>query len=155
TDRSPYVVKNALHGQAGGASGPISLEVPWRHGTKVRSATRADLLRLMIPITKMPDVEWLDANLSVGEVLPQEGGARLPWHLNVHAYVAPQSGYETVIAAHRCRIWMEIEHEIPRTDFQSPSFGPDRNMHIGYGGITVSTPMMVDISATALTVAGC
>jgi hypothetical protein len=36
TDRAPFVVKNPVHGSAGGGS--VSLEVPWREGTSIRSA---------------------------------------------------------------------------------------------------------------------
>lgn len=48
TSRPPYVVKNPKFGTSNG--GPVSLEVPWREGTSVRSATRNDLIRLLVII---------------------------------------------------------------------------------------------------------
>ena len=56
-DRVPFVVTNPVGG------GHISREVPWREGTAVRSARRSDLLRLLVPIQGMPNVEVLSATL--------------------------------------------------------------------------------------------
>src|SRR6185369_18070838 len=47
TARRPFVVKNSAHGSSGGGS--VSLEVPWREGTGIRSARREDLIRLLVP----------------------------------------------------------------------------------------------------------
>lgn len=44
SDRAPYVVRNPKFGTS---KEPIALEVPWREGTAVRSATRADLLLIL------------------------------------------------------------------------------------------------------------
>ncbi len=52
TDRAPFVVKNASYGQQGG--GPVELEVPWREGTRVRTATRANLISMLTPTLKLP-----------------------------------------------------------------------------------------------------
>ena len=41
TNRPPYVAKNP---QFGNGKDPVEREVPWREGTRIRSATRADLL---------------------------------------------------------------------------------------------------------------
>src|SRR5262249_4597625 len=45
TNRAPFVVKNPYYGRR--KDDPISLEVPWREGTKVRSAARSDLMLLL------------------------------------------------------------------------------------------------------------
>jgi len=44
SDRAPYVVRNP---EFGVSKTSIAFEVPWREGTKVRSATRGDLLVLL------------------------------------------------------------------------------------------------------------
>jgi hypothetical protein len=62
TDRAPFVVKNPLHGKQGG--GAISLEVPWRTNTLVRSANRSELLRLLSPLQMLPSIEVLAASLT-------------------------------------------------------------------------------------------
>lgn len=57
SDLAPYVVANS-------AGGPIQFEVPWRDGTRTRSARRDDLLRLLAPIPERLALELLSAHLS-------------------------------------------------------------------------------------------
>ena len=59
SSRSPYVVRNVVAGKAGG--GPIESEVPWREGTRVRTARREDLLRILVPAVHTPTVELVRA----------------------------------------------------------------------------------------------
>src|SRR5262249_7998798 len=44
TERAPFVVRNPAHGKSAGE--PIELEVPWRDGTRTRSANRNELMLL-------------------------------------------------------------------------------------------------------------
>ncbi len=54
TSRSaPFVIKNAQ-----------DFEVPWREGTRTRPANREDLLSILVPILKTPDVEIRSAELN-------------------------------------------------------------------------------------------
>lgn len=57
TDRVPFVVRNPVYGQQGGGGGPVEREVPWREATSIRSATHADLVRLLVPVSALPTVE--------------------------------------------------------------------------------------------------
>lgn len=59
TDRAPFVVRNAAHGQQGG--GPVSLEVPWRATTSVRSARRSELLRMLLATSALPSLTLRNA----------------------------------------------------------------------------------------------
>jgi len=63
TSRAPLVVKNPAFGSQGGGS--VSLEVPWRDGTSTRSATRSDLIRLLEPLLRLPEITVLGGNLQV------------------------------------------------------------------------------------------
>lgn len=56
TERPPYLVRNPAYGQRGG--GPVALEVPWREGTSVRTATHEDLVRILSPLQRLPKVAW-------------------------------------------------------------------------------------------------
>lgn len=58
TDRAPYVVKNPKQDT-------ITHEVPWRDGTRVRSATREDVVRILVPLSRLPSVEALEFQLAV------------------------------------------------------------------------------------------
>ncbi|BCW84095.1 hypothetical protein NicSoilE8_17680 [Arthrobacter sp. NicSoilE8] len=61
SDRAPYVVKT-------GNANP-SLEVPMREGTGTRSARRDELLRILIPAVRLPQIVVLGASLQ-GEYFP-------------------------------------------------------------------------------------
>lgn len=61
TDRAPYLIKNQSFGKAGG--GPISHEVPWRSATEVITAKREHLLRILVPVVKVPTLEFTSANI--------------------------------------------------------------------------------------------
>jgi hypothetical protein len=52
TERAPFVVKNPAYGRTGGGS--VELEVPWRDGTRIRSARRSELVRLLSPLAEQP-----------------------------------------------------------------------------------------------------
>ena len=54
TDRAPFVVKNPQFGTAGVK---VAREVPWRTNTAIRTATREDLIRLLVPAVKIPILE--------------------------------------------------------------------------------------------------
>jgi hypothetical protein len=57
TDAAPYVVATGEN--------PVSREVPWREATRARSATRSDLLRILVPQIRLPSAETMTASLSV------------------------------------------------------------------------------------------
>lgn len=56
TDRAPYVCS---------AEGRSELEVPWRDGTRTRSAHRRELLRILADNVPVPEIEIIDAVLSI------------------------------------------------------------------------------------------
>jgi hypothetical protein len=69
TTRAPFIVRNPHFGSR--SDDPISLEVPWRQGTEIRSATRADLLLLLSDASSLSallaELQWnLDVAFRVG-----------------------------------------------------------------------------------------
>ncbi len=112
TSLNPFVVKNAVYGKVGGGS--IEREVPWREGTAVRSARRADLIRMLAPVTRLPEVEVLTASASV-RARPAEAGLgqahdgltaaeHLIWDFRLEMYVTPAMGDLAVLPLHRTRL---------------------------------------------------
>lgn len=101
TDRAPFVVKNPAHGQPSG--GPVEREVPWREGTAVRSARREDLLRLLVPIHRLPKVEVRKASCTfqAGDDDSTPRGHD-EWSLHLELYVEPTSSDAVAIPNHRC-----------------------------------------------------
>lgn len=55
SDRAPYVVKTGL--------GNPTLEIPIREGTSTRTARRDELLRMLIPAVRLPQIVVLEADL--------------------------------------------------------------------------------------------
>lgn len=95
TDRAPYVAKNPKFNQQGGGS--VRLEVPWRQGTAVDSATHAQLLLILSPSTRLPYVELLQGQLAV-EMSTAEGEQ---WNLSMLLYVTPATRERVVFSGHR------------------------------------------------------
>lgn len=74
TDRAPYAVRNP-------GGGTPELEVPWRAGTRTRSAKRHELLRTLLPTISIPEVTLLGSegqiSASNGESLSFSGTVEL------------------------------------------------------------------------------
>ncbi len=119
TDRAPFVFKNP---QFGKQSGAIALEVPWRENTSTRSACRADLIRLLTPLEKLPEVEILSMRLEA--ILAGERGSG-NYHPNNKLivsgdlYIVPENKNRIVIPFHRCRV-----------DFKVPGFEAAESSYI-------------------------
>ncbi len=104
TNRPPYVVKNPVFGSPGGGS--VASEVPWRDGTSVRTATRNDLVRMLVPTVAQPEVEVLGGSgrLTVKkEDFPGDTviGFRLAFSISVYIY--PRNEGAVVIPFHKCQ----------------------------------------------------
>jgi hypothetical protein len=114
TSRAPLVVKNPRFGNPGGGS--VELEVPWRDGTSTKSATRSDLVRLLAPLLRVPEVTVLDGRLRV----TQRGSRRdisdastfertgLNWHLSLDVYMNSGIGDVVVIPDHQCTATLKL-----------------------------------------------
>ena len=99
TNRPPYVVKNKREG------GAISADVPWRDATKIRSATRSELLKVLSPLQALPHVEILLASFH-----PERGTPNGSWLLLMEMYVTPPMGIPSiVIPEHKCKVTLEYE----------------------------------------------
>jgi hypothetical protein len=150
TDRAPYVVRNPVHGQPNG--GPVSFEVPWRNGSRIDSARRADLFKLLTPVAKLPEVEVLAAGLWAHEVKQPSAPSYIAWRLDVYLFISPRSEGRVVIPAHRCESSILPSeaggYALPLSKF---SFGSDTAGNIvSKSAITVNMPGLVTITANYL-----
>lgn len=94
SDRAPYLVKSTVSGT------PI-LEVPWREAAATRSAHRSELLSLLTPFLRAPDVETLWARVIVRPAGPT-GPPGWVWKLEARLYVVPRAAERLVFPFHRC-----------------------------------------------------
>jgi hypothetical protein len=101
--RPPYVVKNPKFGHAGG--GNVAWEVPWREGTAVRSATGAELLRLLLPTISVPDIEILGGSGHLAdktEEYPRNKVTGVMLEFSISIYIYPRLDQPVAIPFHRC-----------------------------------------------------
>jgi len=119
TSRTPYVIKNPNHGSPN--SGPIEFEVPWREGNSTRSANHTNLIKLLIPLTVLPDIEILNSNLS----LYPEDGEDL-WKINIQTFITPEISTQIVLPEHRATGTISIADIIENRPFDKIRFSsPD------------------------------
>lgn len=104
-------MKNRSYGKPEG--GPVSLEVPWRSGTAVRSASREDLIRLLVPAQTIPAVELLGASATAqvkGAILTTISSEGLPsstrilWYIELDLYVTPRTPERVVFPVHKTKL---------------------------------------------------
>jgi hypothetical protein len=118
TSRAPYVVRNPSFGRVKGEA--IEWEVPWRDGTRIRSATRGDLIRLLAPALAVPEVEVLNASLDLFDKPAQESGLGEPlhegerqphlrWELSLRLYITPRTPELVVLPVHRTSLGFRVE----------------------------------------------
>lgn len=96
TERAPFVVINPGFGSSGTKT-PISAEVPWREGTSIRTARREDLIKILVPVVRVPSWEILSAGLRT------DRDTHL-MTLGLKLYLSPQrSDEQAFIPFHRCK----------------------------------------------------
>lgn len=137
TRRAPYVVK---------VEGGDRLEVPWREATGTRSARHSDLIRLLVPQLRAPDVEptngvvWL--RLADG------------WRVSVDLYVTPQGRRRVTIPFHRCKAELVIPEATAPTLLANIHLGPtgpkSQTIRGSSSEVVIDGPGMVAVSAGAL-----
>jgi hypothetical protein len=149
TDRLPFLVKNPAYGTSQG--GPVQREVPWREGTAVRSATRDELLRLLSPLTKLPEVEVLGAALRLTDL----HGLKPPvigWSLDLYLYITPEGDGRLVIPSHKCELFALRECEMVRMAFGPVTFGCGSALNtVTRTEVILSSPGLVTLTATLQT----
>ena len=117
TSEAPFVIKNPKFGTRNGGS--VEREVPWREGTKVRSATREDLIKLLLPTVSLPDVEVLETNVTVQKkegidpsFSPQDDEIKkephLEWVFRITFYITPKTNETIVFPIHNTQLKFSV-----------------------------------------------
>jgi hypothetical protein len=149
TDRAPYVVKNHDPGR-------IQYEVPWREATAVRTARRRDLVRILIPLMKSPEIQVIrgSVNLKIGET---DGSG----FLSLNCYVVPRTLDRIVIPFHTSEARFGFAGSKGFVDFDSVTLGPpgystpnqpgpnpfSPNVEYSYSEVIINGPGQVTIAA--------
>ncbi|GAB1354674.1 hypothetical protein MASR1M12_34130 [Erysipelotrichia bacterium] len=99
TERSPFVIRIP------DSTGIITHEVPWREANSTRSARRSDLLKLLFPIQKKPDLEILDGKIELQRAIAgMSQTGTYQWNLSMKVYLVTYSPDTVVIPFHRCEV---------------------------------------------------
>ncbi|HEX8274230.1 MAG TPA: hypothetical protein VF615_16445 [Longimicrobiaceae bacterium] len=144
TARAPFVVYNPVRNQAG--AGPVELEVPWREGTRVRSARREDLIRLLVPLQALPIVELLDGYVRISS--SGQGNQKIPvWDCDVRLYITPRTQDRVFIPKHNVEFLLEASDL--QTTFYHLKLEPPMRYRRGPGLFSEGEPLSLTIGATS------
>lgn len=147
SDRAPYVVKTGLPNP--------SLEVPMREGTSTRTARRDELLRLLIPAVRLPQIVVLEANLSGRYVPPSEYNSKteeLSCNGELRIYVEHTGEGSVTFPAHgmRGRVLIQerefgLEVTPPKETASVPTGPGSFSFQKPSDGVTISGPRAVPL----------
>jgi hypothetical protein len=106
TNEAPYLVNNPN-------GGTIAREVPWREGNSTRTARRDDLLRLLVPMQYVPDIDVLKASVDVTCNMREQVIT-----VSCELYIYSSTEYTLTVPYHRCIFSVtssdeEEQYEIP------------------------------------------
>ncbi|PWB82059.1 MAG: hypothetical protein C3F08_00595 [Candidatus Methylomirabilota bacterium] len=154
TDRAPFLVKNPVFGTAGGGS--VEWEVPWRESRKTRTANREDIIRLIGPLVRLPELEWLQCSVSVHVEKSAEEASHQKWYLYGSLYVVPSGPEPLVIPFHRCGVTVTLANGQVLDDWADFKLSPPHRMHFSRGpGISSSVDSMtVESSSSEVIITG-
>jgi len=114
--RVPFVVKNP-------DGGTVSLEVPWREATSIRSARRSDLIRILVPIHRKPLIQIM-GGIAYMHSTRKDGELQCRWTISVYLYITPTSQERIVIPFHQCQLEFELPPAIPLTCLEDVTIEP-------------------------------
>jgi hypothetical protein len=121
-------------------------DVPWREGTRTRSATREDLLRILVPAGRAPHIELLDGNLILREPNQRLGVSHVAVEMTI--YVTPRTRDPLFIPFHDIEGTVSWD-EHKRAPFLELNFhNPSTNVAVGGSELSIAGPGAVEINAT-------
>lgn len=141
TDRAPYVIKNSLDGF-------VQFEVPWRDGTAIRSANRTELLKILVPLQRLPSIEVLSGFLTARHISENN---IWHWHFELQLYVASTLQTRVVIPFHKCSGTLELSQYFAPTPLTSLALRP---LKLGHGQVFSSDTPPIRPQPESLTIDG-
>ena len=104
--------------------------MPWREGNSTRTATRSDLIRILIPMQKLPSVEILSGE----STLRQSRSSLEPsWHANVelNPYISIESRDVIVFPFHKSELRLSSDLALPEPSKIETSLHPPKRYKPG------------------------
>ncbi|MHB8744076.1 MAG: hypothetical protein ACYC9L_13230 [Sulfuricaulis sp.] len=108
TDHVPYVVKRNAD--------PRQRETPWREGSLTRTATRSELIRMLLPLARLPRIEVLGASIAFEPQPGQQSDLLKNVSFGAELFIEPVDTAGFHLSQHRCEVTLRLgEHS-----FSSP-----------------------------------
>jgi hypothetical protein len=152
TDRAPFVVKS--DGQA------VEREVPWRDGTTTRSANRNEIMRMLAPVRRFPNLEVVSAMVVVRDNTKSPGIER-PQLLGVDQRCCHVALYTELFADTADAITFPVHRQSSQVCFSnwpnvvkldtsfSATGDPDAPARITPGALQLKQPCLVNVNGDA------
>ena len=109
TTDAPYVVKR------GSKPGPFDRDVPWRNGTDTRSASRLQLLELLIPRARELQFDLLHASLGFQSALVRGRKPALKFTLHIQIFLYYKGTEILVFPAHKAQVHFAENISVAKT----------------------------------------
>lgn len=109
TQRAPFAVRPAA------TDASIQREIPWREAKATRSATREELLRMLVPAARLPA-----ASVQSGILTYCWNPKEVPWMLWLDVYLVPNGSERVVLPHHQC--WAQVSQG-PYEIWRAPALG--------------------------------
>jgi hypothetical protein len=123
TALAPFMVKNQWR-KAANQKGDIAAEVPWRELNGTRTATREELLSILVFSELTPACELLECKLA------QEHKTTPFTLLTMTLYLEPKTERQVVIPFHRCEVYVRAP-DMPPEQLVVTRICPALNMLVG------------------------
>jgi hypothetical protein len=120
TSRAPFVVKNK-------EKVILDREVPWREGNATRTARRSDLIRLLVPTTRLPEVEVVSGSINVASAKDVHLGP-CTVHISMDIYITSIVNDVIVIPFHRCGLTLLDGRRAVKAENTSVSLYPPQRL---------------------------
>ncbi|MBS0302941.1 MAG: hypothetical protein JSR16_12355 [Proteobacteria bacterium] len=104
TDHAPYVVKRA--------SDPRQRETPWREGSHTRTATRSELVRMILPQARLPRIEVLGGGIVFEPQPGQHPDLLKDMSFSVALFIESVDTVGFHLSQHRCVVTMRLGDHI-------------------------------------------
>jgi hypothetical protein len=139
TKLAPYVIK--------WAKDRPQREIPFRQGNSTYSATREQLLGIVLPLAKAPQLEVMTIALDLVVTPIHSGGSHaVHWIFDADVFLKQRQDQEITLAAHKTRVVVRLEEGV-YFDLGSVSFG-DRASGGTRNIVTCRGPEIIRVKAS-------
>lgn len=104
TDHAPYVVKRS--------SNPQQRDMPWREGSHTRSATRSELIRMLLPQARLPRIEFLGGAIAFETKPGQHPDQHGEFSFSAELFIEHADAGGIHLSQHRCAATIRIGEQV-------------------------------------------